>query len=106
MAINLDELKPILEMLLTDREDAADVIESITTLDKPASELTQADVDAAVAAANADWNSRYMKQFFQPTQEVPAPVADDTAAEPAGDNDGEDLSPLSFDDILTPDKEN
>ena len=57
--INLDELKPILEPLLTDREDAASVIEAIQGIDKEV-ENDQAKIDAL----NRDWNNRYMAAFF------------------------------------------
>lgn len=57
--INLDELKPILEPLLTDREDAASVIESIQGIDKEV-ENDQAKIDAL----NKSWNDRYLAAFF------------------------------------------
>lgn len=57
--INLDELKPILEPLLTGREDAASVIESIQGIDKEV-ENDQAKIDAL----NKSWNDRYLAAFF------------------------------------------
>lgn len=57
--INLEELKPILEPLLTDREDAASVIESIQGIDKEV-ETDQAKIDAL----NKSWNDRYLAAFF------------------------------------------
>lgn len=57
--INLDELKPILEPLLEGREDAATVIESIASLDKPV-EVDRSEIDAL----NASWNDRFKAAFF------------------------------------------
>lgn len=57
--INLDELKPILEPLLTDREDSASIIEAIQGIDKEV-ENDQAKIDAL----NKSWNDRYLAAFF------------------------------------------
>lgn len=57
--INLDELKPILEPLLTDREDSASIIDQIQGIDKEV-ETDQAKIDAL----NKSWNDRYLAAFF------------------------------------------
>lgn len=57
--INLDELKPILEPLLTDREDSASIIEQIQGIDKEV-ETDQSKIDAL----NKSWNDRYLAAFF------------------------------------------
>lgn len=57
--INLEELKPILEPLITDREDSASIIESIQGIDREV-ETDQAKIDAL----NKSWNDRYLAAFF------------------------------------------
>ena len=57
--INLDELKPILEGLLEGREDSADIIEQVNSLDKEV-EVDRSEIDAL----NASWNDRFKKAFF------------------------------------------
>lgn len=59
--IKLDELKPILEPLLEGREDGADIIESITAIDK---EIEAPDNSEEINRINREWNDRYMKAFF------------------------------------------
>ena len=57
--INMEELKPILETLIDGREDAAEIIEQVSGLDKPA-EIDRSEIDAL----NASWNDRFKKAFF------------------------------------------
>lgn len=57
--INLEELKPILEPLITGRDDSASIIESIQGIDK------EVDVDQAkIDEINKSWNDRYLAAFF------------------------------------------
>lgn len=65
--IRLDELKPILEPLLEGREDGADVIESITAIDR---EVEAPDNSEEIARINREWNDRYMKAFFSGVEET------------------------------------
>lgn len=58
--IDMEELKPIIEPLLTE-ENSTDIIERITALDKPA--VTQADIDRV----NKEWGEKYRKTFFEGT---------------------------------------
>ena len=52
--IVLEELKPILEPLLENRDDATDVIAQVQALDKP-SETDQAAIDNL----NAEWQTKF-----------------------------------------------
>lgn len=63
--IVLDELKPVLEEILTGRDDIADVIDRVASLDKAEDEskLESAIADA-VAENDKKWNERYMQTFF------------------------------------------
>ena len=80
--INMEELKPILEGLLEGREDAADIIEQVSVLDKPV-EVDRSEIDAL----NASWNDRFMKAFFGEkaddiSEEIPSiPEAEETVEE-------------------------
>lgn len=80
--INMEELKPILEGLLDGREDAADIIEQVSVLDKPV-EVDRSEIDAL----NASWNDRFMKAFFGEkaddiSEEIPSiPEAEETVEE-------------------------
>lgn len=56
--IDINELKPIIEPLLND-ENSVEVIEKITSIDKPG--LTQKDLDDL----NASWTKRYRDAFFK-----------------------------------------
>ena len=55
--IDIEELKPILNDILTD-ENSVDVIERIQAIDKPG--VTQADLDKL----DNEWKERYRKAFF------------------------------------------
>ena len=88
--INLEELKPVLEEVLKDREDAASVIEQIAGLDKDIQlESNKAEIDAL----NKSWNERFMKAFFgQKGEDMSAEVPSVPEAEPEEDKDGENLT--------------
>lgn len=70
MAIKLDALKAVLEPLLADRDDAAEVIESIVELDVDDEGISQAELDAKLAEVRAENNARYMSTFFPKPDEV------------------------------------
>ena len=99
MPINLEDLKGVLASL----EISPDAIDAIVALDAPAETLTQADVDAAVAASDAAWTDRYRQTFFAPAEEVSV-VAAGTSSEVSdeGGNTNIDIDEdVSIDDILT-----
>lgn len=54
--INLEELKPILEPLISERDDASAIIESIQALDK--------DVEFDRTEIDKEWNERFKRAFF------------------------------------------
>ena len=56
--IDINELKPILEPLLSG-DNAAEVIDRIRGIDRPG--VTQADLDNL----NKEWTDRYRKAFFE-----------------------------------------
>lgn len=89
--IILDELKPVLEGLIDGREDAADIIEQISSLDKEV-EVDRSEIDKV----NKDWNDRFMKAFFGEKAtdvDVEIPKIEEVETEEAVDEnyDGEDL---------------
>ena len=93
--ISMDELKPILEPILSEREDSATIIESIQGIDKPAEEP---DYTAHDAEINKAWNERFMKAFFGEKggdlkTEVPQGEVDETEDEVSAED-------ISIDDIL------
>lgn len=93
--INMDELKPILEPVLSEREDSASIIESIQGIDRPAEEP---DYTAHDAEINKAWNERFMKAFFGEKggdlkTEVPQGEADETVDEVSAEE-------IGIDDIL------
>lgn len=97
--INMDELKPILEGLIEGREDAADIIEQISALDKDV-EIDRSEIDAL----NASWNDRFMKAFFGEkaddiSEEIPKiPEADEKVEE-------EEVEELTYDNLFEEVKE-
>lgn len=65
--IVLEELKTVLEPLIKEADNAADIIDAVSALDKPVEPekvVDQEAIDAAVAAKDKEWNDRYMKAFF------------------------------------------
>ena len=63
--IVLDELKPVLEEILTGRDDIADVIDRVASLDKAEDETKlESAIADAVAENDKKWNERYMQTFF------------------------------------------
>ena len=95
----MEELKPILEGLLEGREDAADIIEKVTVLDKPV-EVDRSEIDAL----NASWNDRFMKAFFgekaeDMSEEIPKiPETDETVEDEVEEN-------LTYDNLFEEVKE-
>ena len=87
--INLEELKPVLEGLLEGREDSADIIEQVTSLDKEV-EVDRSEIDAL----NKSWNDRFMKAFFgEKAEDMSEEIPSVPEADPVEDEnyDGEDL---------------
>lgn len=70
--IKMENLKPIIEPLLTD-DNSASIIESITAIDtEPNTDVddaVKAAVAEAVSAANAEWNRRFRNTFFNGVQQ-------------------------------------
>ena len=80
--IDINELKPILEPLLSG-DDTADVIDRIREIDRPG--VTQADLDNL----NKEWTARYRKAFFEgPDNSVTGNHdSEQQAEEQAGENE-------------------
>lgn len=80
--IDINELKPILEPLLSG-DDTADVIDRIREIDRPG--VTQADLDNL----NKEWTDRYRKAFFEgPDNSVTGNHdSEQQAEEQAGENE-------------------
>lgn len=98
--INLDELKPILEGLLEGREDSADIIEQVNSLDKEV-EVDRSEIDAL----NASWNDRFKKAFFgekaeDVNEEIPSISETDDVEEEATEE------ALTYDNLFTAVEEN
>lgn len=98
--INLDELKPILEGLLEGREDSADIIEQVNSLDKEV-EVDRSEIDAL----NASWNDRFKKAFFgekaeDVNEEIPSISETDDVEEEAPEE------ALTYDNLFTAVEEN
>lgn len=76
--IDLDALKPLLEPLVTGRDDSADILEKINALNVVEPEESEIEsriataVAEAEARARAEYNRRYESAFFaQPTDAPP-----------------------------------
>lgn len=98
--INLDELKPILEGLLEGREDSADIIEQVNSLDKEV-EVDRSEIDAL----NASWNDRFKKAFFgekaeDVNEEIPSISETDDVEEEAPEE------ALTYDNLFSEVEEN
>ena len=98
--INLDELKPILEGLLDGREDSADIIEQVNSLDKEV-EVDRSEIDAL----NASWNDRFKKAFFgekaeDVNEEIPSISETDDVEEEAPEE------ALTYDNLFSEVEEN
>lgn len=65
--IKMSDLKPILEPLCTE-DNAADVIAAVQAIDTV---TVDSEVEAAVAAANAEWNRKFKETFFGGAKEEP-----------------------------------
>jgi len=99
--INLDELKPILEPLLTD-ENSADIISQIQAIDKP----SDVDTEEIKKQLNAEWNEKFKKAFLE---NAGVPETKTSTDEPSSDvpesSKEEDNSPKTFDDLFKVKKE-
>lgn len=95
--IDLNELKPVLEGLLEGREDAADVIEQITGLDK-AVEIDRSEIDEL----NASWNDRFMKAFFGEKSED---MATEVPSVPEAEDVVDEGEELTYENLFTEVKE-
>lgn len=90
--ILMDELKPIIEPLVSD-DNAAEIISAIQDID---THTAESEVAAAVAAANAEWGKKFKETFFggaAPSEPEPDP-------DPEPEPDAEDVS---LDDLIYPD---
>lgn len=99
--IDMNELKPILEPLLSEREDSADIIESIQGIDR---EPEAPDFSAREAEINKSWNDRFMKAFFGEKgvdldTEIPQGDVGDDAVDQSADPEE-----ISISDILLEEK--
>lgn len=88
--ILMDELKPIIEPLVSD-ENAAEIISAIQAID---THTAESEVEAAVAAANAEWGKKFKETFFGGASADPEPEP-----EPDPEPDAEDVS---LDDLIYP----
>ena len=105
--IVLEELKAVLEPLIADKENAADIIDSVTALDKevPAVEkvIDQEAIDAAVAAKDKEWNDRYMKAFFgdkAETMSTEVPEVPEVPDEEPTSNEEEELENMTVEKLF------
>lgn len=89
--ITMEELKPILEPLVND-ENAADIIAAVQAID---THTVDSEVEAAVAAANAEWGRKFKETFFGGPSTDPEPEP-----EPDPEPDAEDVT---LDDLIYPD---
>ena len=89
--ITMDELKPILEPLVSD-ENAADVIAAVQAID---THTVDSEVQAAVDATNKEWGRKFKETFFGGN------TADlEPDPEPDPEPDAEDVT---LDDLIYPD---
>lgn len=89
--ITMDELKPIIEPLVSD-DNAAEIISAIQAID---THTVDSEVEAAVAAANAEWGRKFKETFFGG-----APADPESDPEPDPEPDAEDVT---LDDLIYPD---
>lgn len=103
MSIKMEDLKPILEVLIEGREDSADIIDQVQGIDHEEEDV-QAKIDSAVADAvtksNAEWNERYMKAFFGDKSETMDPTVVDTPAEETTDEVDEYADIPTVDELI------
>lgn len=97
--ITLEELKPILEPLLTD-ENSADIISQIQAIDKP-SDVNIAEVEKKL---NAEWNEKFKKAFLE-NKGVPETTTPPQNEEEKSEPEQEDNKPKTFDDLFKVEKE-
>lgn len=90
--IKLEDLKPIIEPLCPD-DKAVEIIEAIQAID---THSTEADVEEAVAKANAEWSKKFKETFFGG-----APASD---PEPTNEPEPEEVDEdVDLDDLIYPD---
>lgn len=93
--INIDELKPIIEPLLTD-ENSAEVIEAIQAIDR------EVEVDQkAIDDLNASWNERFKKAFFGDGSAEGQAEAQADETEDAGVQAEEEDAPTKYEDLFS-----
>ena len=88
--IDINELKPILNEILTD-ENSVDIIEKIQAIYKPG--VTQADLDKL----DNEWKERYRKAFFDG---VEIEKQEDENADDASDDIEEDEK-MNYEDLFS-----
>ena len=101
--INLEELKPILEPLLTE-ENSADVISQIQAIDRSV-EDTSEEIKKQL---NAEWNEKFKKAFLENAgvPETKSSNPDEpSSADPNTSDIEEPSKPKTFDDLFTTNKE-
>lgn len=92
MAIKMEDLKPILEPLLSD-ENSADIIEKIKAVDKDEDTNIDELVKAEVDKVNASWNQRFRDTFLNGTNSTdPDPEPNTNTQEEPDEEDDEDLT--------------
>lgn len=89
--IDINELKPILEPLLSG-DDAADVIDRIREIDRPG--VTQADLDNL----NKEWTDRYRKAFFEGPDNS---VTGNHDSEQQAEEQAEETEKTTFEDLFS-----
>ena|GEM_PF-4993624 len=93
--INIDELKPIIEPLLTE-DNSADIIEAITAIDREV-EADQKTIDDL----NASWNERFKKAFFGDGTAEGQADAQANEGEDAGVQAEEEDAPVKYEDLFS-----
>lgn len=91
--IQLDDLKPIIEPLLTE-ENTADIIDKIKAIDKEPSPQQESE---AVAEVNRQWAERYRKAFFEGVTQEQEDKQKQEQNEPEKE---EDEGPTKFEDLF------
>lgn len=99
--ISLEELKPILEPLLT-AENSADIISQIQAIDKP----SEVNIEEVEKKLNAEWNEKFKKAFLENkgVPETPQTPSQDDAKNETEDKE-EPEKPKTFDDLFKVEKE-
>lgn len=96
--IKMDELKPILELLLEGREDSATIIESINEIDR---EPGPPDFSEREKELNKSWNDRFMKAFFgEKGENMETEIPKGSVEDDDDDDDEIDDEDIAIKDIL------